>query len=140
MYENLNFFGTPCRFGRPQPLSIDSLEPLINKAFLPKKLEAVFLSINSPGGSPVQSELIVRSPLILKKYGSFRRIQRSLQVPITALFFFCHLKQTILQTQACLWACGRGDVSTPSFGSHLNPIPTRGGRLCSPYTGVHTKF
>ena len=28
--------------------------------------------------------------------------------------------------QACLWACGRGDVSTPSFGSHLNPIPTRG--------------
>jgi len=45
-------------FGRQQPLSIDSLEPLINKAFLPKKLEAVFLSINSPGGSPVQSELI----------------------------------------------------------------------------------
>ena len=28
--------------------------------------------------------------------------------------------------QACLWACGRGDVSTPSFGSHLNPISTRG--------------
>ena len=24
-----------------------------------------------------------------------------------------------------LWACGRGDVSTPSFGSHLNPISTR---------------
>ena len=62
LYENLNFIGTPCRFGRQQPLSIDSLEPLINKAFLPKKLEAVFLSINSPGGSPVQSELIVRSP------------------------------------------------------------------------------
>ena len=58
MLENLNFIGTPCRLGRQQPLSIDSLEPLINKAFLPKKLEAVFLSINSPGGSPVQSELI----------------------------------------------------------------------------------
>ena len=28
--------------------------------------------------------------------------------------------------QARLWACGRGDVSTPSFGSHLNPISTRG--------------
>ena len=26
-----------------------------------------------------------------------------------------------------LWACVRGDVSTPSFGSHLNPISTRGG-------------
>ena len=42
--------------------------------------------------------------------------------------------------QARLWACGRGDASTPSFGSHLNPISTRGGRLCPPYTGVHTKF
>ena len=28
--------------------------------------------------------------------------------------------------QARLWACGRGDISTPSFGSHLNPISTRG--------------
>ena len=28
--------------------------------------------------------------------------------------------------QVRLWACGRGDVSTPSFDSHLNPIPTRG--------------
>ena len=46
----------------------------------------------------------------------------------------------LLSTQARLWACGRGDVSTPSFGSHLNPISTRGGRLCPPYTGVHTKF
>ena len=30
------------------------------------------------------------------------------------------------------------DWSLPSFGSHLNPISTRGegGRLCLPYTGV----
>ena len=44
--------------------------------------------------------------------------------------------------QARLWACGRGDVSTPSYGSHLNPISTRGegGRLCPTYTGVHNKF
>ena len=28
------------------------------------------------------------------------------------------------------------DWSLPSFGSHLNPISTRGGRLCPPYTGV----
>ena len=27
---------------------------------------------------------------------------------------------------ANLWACDLGDVSTPSFGSHLQPIPTRG--------------
>ena len=28
------------------------------------------------------------------------------------------------------------DWSLPSFGSHLNPISTRGDRLCPPYTGV----
>ena len=28
-----------------------------------------------------------------------------------------------------VWACGRGDMSTPSFGSHLNPISTRGGQI-----------
>ena len=44
--------------------------------------------------------------------------------------------------QARRWASGRGDVSSPSFGSHSNPISTRGGggRLCPPYTGVYTKF
>ena len=29
-------------------------------------------------------------------------------------------------------------MSTPSFGSHLNPILTRGGRLCPPYILVST--
>ena len=31
--------------------------------------------------------------------------------------------------QARLWACGCGDVSTSSFGRHLNPISTRGGQI-----------
>ena len=34
--------------------------------------------------------------------------------------------QTSNWTQARLWPCGRGDLSTPSFGSQLNPISTRG--------------
>ena len=34
--------------------------------------------------------------------------------------------------QARLWACGQGDVSTPSFGSHPNPISTRGGGQIMP--------
>ena len=29
-------------------------------------------------------------------------------------------------------ACGRGDVSTPSFGNHLNPILTRGADYAHP--------
>lgn len=46
------------RLGGRQPLSLATTEKLIDKAFNLKKLEAVFLSINSPGGSAVQSELI----------------------------------------------------------------------------------
>ena len=32
------------------------------------------------------------------------------------------------------------DWSQPSFGSHINPISTRDGRLCPPYTYVSTQF
>ena len=39
-------------------LTLNSLNKLIEKTFNLDRLEAVFLSINSPGGSPVQSELI----------------------------------------------------------------------------------
>lgn len=39
-------------------LNIETLKPIIDKAFEPKRLRAVFLSINSPGGQPVQCELI----------------------------------------------------------------------------------
>ena len=39
----------------------------------------------------------------------------------------CLVILLVLLKQARLWACGRGDVSTPSFGSHPNPISTRGG-------------
>ena len=39
-----------------------------------------------------------------------------------------------------MWACGCGYVSTPSFDSHLNPIPIKvWGRLCPSYTDVPTK-
>ena len=34
--------------------------------------------------------------------------------------------------QARLWACGRGDMSTPSFGSNLNPISTKGADYAHP--------
>ncbi|MTI08292.1 S49 family peptidase [Curvivirga aplysinae] len=39
-------------------LSLEALEEVIEKAFEEKQLKAVALSINSPGGSPVQSALI----------------------------------------------------------------------------------
>jgi serine protease SohB len=39
-------------------LSLESAAPLLERAFNLKRAPAVFLSINSPGGSPVQSALI----------------------------------------------------------------------------------
>ena len=39
-------------------LNIDNTQPRIDQAFKPKRLEAVLLNINSPGGSAVQSDLI----------------------------------------------------------------------------------
>ena len=41
-----------------QGMSLNSHEQIIKKAFNQKKLSAVAISINSPGGSPVQSHLI----------------------------------------------------------------------------------
>lgn len=41
-------------------LSIDTVAPVLEAAFKPKHVTAVALVINSPGGSPVQSDLIAR--------------------------------------------------------------------------------
>lgn len=39
-------------------LNMQNVEPLLRRAFGMKKIKAVAININSPGGSPVQSELI----------------------------------------------------------------------------------
>jgi len=39
-------------------ISLASTGPVLDRAFAMKRLSAVFLSINSPGGSPVQSSLV----------------------------------------------------------------------------------
>ncbi len=39
-------------------INIDNVNPLLEKAFKEKKFKAVAINVNSPGGSPVQSELI----------------------------------------------------------------------------------
>ncbi|WPY00315.1 S49 family peptidase [Candidatus Trichorickettsia mobilis] len=48
-------------------LCLHSLNELIEKAFAISKLRAICLSINSPGGSPVQSELIAKRITSLAK-------------------------------------------------------------------------
>jgi signal peptide peptidase SppA len=44
----------------PRALSIDSVAPLLARAFALRGAKAVALAINSPGGSPVQSALIAQ--------------------------------------------------------------------------------
>jgi signal peptide peptidase SppA len=58
-------------------LNAAGLEPLLERAFGLKRLAAVFLAINSPGGSPVQSSLIA---------GRIRHWAAEKQVPVIA---FC---------------------------------------------------
>ncbi|WP_188820251.1 S49 family peptidase [Brucella endophytica] len=45
---------------RPAPLSLASVAAVLDKAFSDKSAPAVALSVNSPGGSPVQARLIFR--------------------------------------------------------------------------------
>ena len=44
--------------GRRKGLNLYELDKVIEQAFSVKNLQAVALQINSPGGSPVQSEMI----------------------------------------------------------------------------------
>lgn len=54
-------------------LNIESVFPLLKKAFEDKEIKAVAITINSPGGSPVQSELI---------YKAIREFSESKKIPV----------------------------------------------------------
>ena len=54
-------------------LNFSNIAPLLKQAFETKKVKAVALNINSPGGSPVQSELI---------YNYVRELSQSKKIPV----------------------------------------------------------
>ena len=56
-------------------LSLSSAAPSLDRAFGLRRLDAVFLALNSPGGSPVQSSLIA---------GHIRRLADEKKVPVVA--------------------------------------------------------
>lgn len=59
LVTHLDFNGPIMPGGRPgKTLSLRRLEKAIDSAFAPRHLKAVAISVNSPGGSPVQSRLI----------------------------------------------------------------------------------
>lgn len=49
------------------------------------------------------------------------------------------LKKLVFMRSVGMGTLGCGNWFTPSFGRHLNPIPTGWGRLCLPYTNVPIK-
>ncbi|MEM1193056.1 MAG: S49 family peptidase [Pseudomonadota bacterium] len=61
--------------GARRSISHAKFEPVIEAAFKPKNLKAVALSINSPGGSPVQSRLI---------FQTIRRLAAEKETPVLA--------------------------------------------------------
>lgn len=56
-------------------LSLSSVAPLLERAFAPRRLTAVALAINSPGGAPVQAALIA---------GRIRQLAEERHVPVLA--------------------------------------------------------
>lgn len=54
-------------------INIDNIEPILKRAFGIKNIKAVALNINSPGGSPVQSELI---------YNRIRELSEEKKIPV----------------------------------------------------------
>ena len=65
--------GSPLKRG----LNLDSIDPVLKKAFGMRRIEAVILVINSPGGSPVQSALMG---------ARIRQLAKKHEVPVLA---FC---------------------------------------------------
>jgi signal peptide peptidase SppA len=70
----VNLHGVIGKGGKIDPgINIENVEPLLEKAFSTKKLKAVAINVNSPGGSPVQSELI---------YNRIRELALEKKIPV----------------------------------------------------------
>lgn len=74
----INLFGMiqygNARLGGKKYLNLESLDKSIEKAFATKRLKAVCLMINSPGGSAVQSELIANRIIQLSRSKNVKTI------------------------------------------------------------------
>lgn len=68
-------------------LNIDNVNPLLEKAFETKKLKAIAITVNSPGGSPVQSELIHNRILELSKENKIPVFTFALDVAASGGYF-----------------------------------------------------
>lgn len=71
---SINLHGVIGKEGKvSSAINIDNLTPIIKEAFNKKNVKAVAVNVNSPGGSPVQSELI---------YNYIRELSEEKKIPV----------------------------------------------------------
>jgi len=105
---------------RPDPfgggISAAGVAPLVERVFAMKRLQAVFLAINSPGGSPVQSSLVAQA---------IRRGAEKEKIPVIAVaedaaasggyWIACAADEIVCDPASILGSIG---VVSASFGFH----------------------
>lgn len=106
--------GAMARFGKS--LEDSAIAPLVDRAFKPSRLAAVALSINSPGGSPVQSALIANR---------IRDYAKEKEIPVLAFvedvaasggyFLACAADEIYVEENSIVGSIG---VISASFGFH----------------------
>lgn len=71
---SINLHGVIGKEGKmSSAINIDNISPIIKEAFDKKNVKAVAINVNSPGGSPVQSELI---------YNYIRELSKEKNIPV----------------------------------------------------------
>lgn len=95
-------------------LNLETINPLLEKAFESKKIKAVAITVNSPGGSPVQSELI---------YNRIKELSEDKKIPVYTFaldvaasggyFILCAGKEIFAHTSSIVGSIG---VISAGFG------------------------
>ncbi len=97
-------------------LAISSLNQLIEKMFQIKNLDAICLCINSPGGSPVQSELIANRIINLAKINEVPVYSFVEDVAASGGYWLACIGEKIYASQSSI--IGSIGVISSSFGFH----------------------
>jgi signal peptide peptidase SppA len=97
-------------------LSIESVAPLLAKAFKTRGAKAVALSINSPGGSPVQSALIAQRIRLLARENNLPVIAFVEDVAASGGYWLACAADEIVADPASI--VGSIGVISSSFGFH----------------------
>ena len=103
-------------YGGVKKLNLESLHKSIDKTFATKKLSEVCLLINSPGGSPVQSELIANRIMHLSKTKKIDVVSFVEDYAVSGGYWLACAGKEIYTAESSL--AGSIGVVAASFGLH----------------------